>query len=127
MASGRGRNPNWKRNRRRRSKASFPGNDVPKCPYCGQNVRDVLTAIAIEENEAPTHFDCVIKKIAEDEKLQPKEKVVYLGNGAFGVVYFKNPSDPRQFTIRKRIQIEAEKTEIDWRKSVSNRALSRHN
>ena len=125
MASGRGRNPNWKRNRKRRSKASFPGKNVPKCPYCGQNVRDILTAIAIENDEAPTHFDCVIKKISEEESLQPKEKVCYLGNGSFGIVYFKNPSDPRQFTIKKRIQVEAEKKEIEWRTTVSNRALSR--
>ena len=125
MASGGGRNPNWKRNRKRRSKASFPGKDVPKCPYCGQNVRDILTAIASEDGEAPTHFDCVIKKISDEESLQPKEKVCYLGNGSFGIVYFKNPSDPKQFIIRRRIQIEAEKKEITWRNAVSKRASAR--
>jgi hypothetical protein len=125
MANARGGNPNWKRNRKRRSKASFPGKDVPKCPYCGQNVRDILTAIALETDEAPTHFDCVIKKIGDDEGLQPKEKVVYLGNGGFGIVYFKNPSDPKQFTIRKHVQIEPEKKEITWRKAVSTRLSAR--
>ena len=125
MARGRGENPNRKRNWKKLSKASFPGKDVPKCPYCGQNVRDVLTAIAPESNEAPTHFDCVIKKIGEEESLQPKEKVCYLGNGSFGIVHFKNPSDPKKFTIRKRVRIEAEKKEITWRKAVSSRLSTR--
>ncbi len=125
MASGRERNQNWKRSRMRRSKASFPGKDVPKCPYCGQNVRDILTAIAVESSDAPMHFDCVLKKISNEENLQAKDKVCYLGNGSFGIVNFKNPSDPKQFTIKKRIQIEAEKKEITWRKKISNRISSR--
>ena len=121
MPPGRGRNPNWKKNRHQRYKDTFPGKDVPKCPYCGQNVRDVLTAIALKDGEEPTHFDCVIKKLSDEEELQPKEKVVYLGNGSFGVVKFRNPSDPRQFSIRKKIQVEPEKVEIDWRDAVARR------
>ncbi len=125
MPGARGKNPNWKKHGRQRYKDTFPGKDVPKCPYCGQNVRDVLTAIAIEDGEAPTHFDCVIKKLADEEGLEPKEKVVYLGNGSCGVVKFKNQSDPRQFAIRKKIQVEPEKLEIDWRKAVAQRIARR--
>ena len=126
MTNSRNRNGGWKRNRKRRYKDSFPGKEVPRCPYCGQNVRDVLTAVALEqgEAEAPTHFDCVIKKLSEEESLQPKEKICYLGNGSFGIVRFKNPSDPKNFTIRKRIQVEPEKQEASWRKAVSRRVNS---
>ena len=123
MPAGRNRTFNRKKNRRQRYKDAFPGAEVPKCPYCGQNVRDVLTAIALKEGEQPTHFDCVLKKISEEEELQPKEKVIYLGNGAFGIVRFKNQSDLRNFVIRKRVQIEPEKLEIDWRKSISRRII----
>ena len=123
MPGGRNRNQNWKRSRRPRQKDAFPGKDVPKCPQCGQNVRDVLTAIALSEGEQPTHFDCVIKKISDEEELLPKEKVIYLGNGTFGIVKFKNQSDPRQFTIRKKVQVEHEKLDLEWRKAVSNRVV----
>ncbi len=125
MKSQGSRAQHWKRNRKKRSRGTFPGKDVPQCPHCGQNVRDALTAIAMQEGEAPTHFDCVIKKITDEETLQPKERVCYLGNGSFGIVRFKNPSDKKNFVIRKRIQIEPEKTEIPWRKAISSKLSSR--
>ena len=121
MAGQGGRNQQWRRNKKKRYRGSFSGKEIPQCPYCGQNVRDVLTAIALSDGEAPTHFDCVIKKLSEEETLKPKERICYLGNGAFGIVKFKNPSDQRQFEIRKRIQIEEEKKDISWRKAVSRR------
>lgn len=125
MVEARARGGNWKRSRKKRYKDSFPKNEIPQCPYCGQNVRDILTAIALKEGEAPAHFDCVLKKLAADETLRPKEKICYLGNGSFGIVWFKNPSDTKNFTIRKRIQVEPEKLEIPWRKAVSRRVESR--
>ena len=125
MANYRHRGSNWKRNRKRRYKDGFPSNDVPQCPYCGQNVRDVLTAISINEGENPSHFDCVIKKLSEEEKLNPKEKICYLGGGSFGIVRFKNSSDPTQFTVKKRIRVEAENQDISWRKAVSQRLYTR--
>ena len=116
------KNANWNRNRSRnrkkRSKNAFPGKAAPKCPYCGQNVRDVLTAIETIEDNSPVHFDCVLKKIAENENLESKEKVCYLGNGSFGIVQFQNPSDPSRFVIKKRFQVEDERKEIAWRKAV---------
>ncbi|MBN1685957.1 MAG: hypothetical protein JW852_04835 [Spirochaetales bacterium] len=121
MAGGGKRGGNWKRNRKKHSKNAFPGKEMPKCPYCGQNVRDVLTAIAVESSDVPVHFDCVIKKIAETEELDAKDKICYLGKGSFGIVHFKNPSDPAKFTIKKRIQIEDEKKEISWRKASVKR------
>ena len=125
MPASRRRNTNWKKNRKSRFRDTFPGKAVPKCPYCGQNVRDVLTAIAIEDDDSPVHFDCVLKKIAEEERLEAKEKVCYLGNGSFGIVYFKNPSDPTQFVIKKRIQVEDDKKEVAWRKAVFQRVSSK--
>lgn len=125
MANYRHRNSNWKRSKKRRYRDGFPNRDVPQCPYCGQNVRDVLTAIAVDEGESPSHFDCVIKKLAEDEKLNPKEKICYLGGGSFGIVRFKNSSDTSQFTVKKRIRVEAENHDVTWRKAVSQRLYSR--
>ena len=123
MAQNR-RRGNWKRRKKRRYTRNFPGDSAPECPYCNQVVRDILTAIAVAGDSAPgvAHFDCVLKHITDSEELKPKEKVVYLGNGSFGVVRFRGgSSDSHQFVIRKRIQIEPENTEIAWRKQVSRR------
>ena len=78
----------------------------------------MLTAIAVSAEHSPAHFDCVLNKIAEDEELKPKEKVCYLGKGSFGIVRFKNPSDLRHFTIRKRIQYEELEKPISWREDA---------
>lgn len=121
MSNGRNRNSDWKRNRRKKSRIGFPDNKFPQCAYCGQSVRDVLTAIAAPDDEHPAHFDCVVRKIAEDEPLNPREKICYLGKGSFGIVKFRGGSNPLNFTIRKRIQIEPAEQEIGWRKSVANR------
>ncbi len=123
--AGQRKGANWKKNRKRRFRNAFPGKDAPKCPYCGQNVRDVLTAIETIEDESPVHFDCVLKRIADSEDLEAKEKVCYLGNGSFGIVQFPNPSDPSQFVIRKRIQIEDDRKEIPWRKAIVRRVSGR--
>jgi hypothetical protein len=122
MPGVRNRN-NRRKNKRQKFRNAFPGNEIPKCPYCGQNVRDVLTAIALNEGATPAHFDCVLRQLAEEEELQPKEKIIYLGNGSFGIVRFKSQSDPKNFVIRKRIQIEPEKIDLDWRKSVASKII----
>ena len=125
MANYGHRGSNWRRNKKRRYKDSFPSSNVPQCPYCGQNVRDVLTAIAVNEGESPSHFDCVSKYLSEQEQLSPKERVCYLGGGSFGVVRFKNTSDPSKFTVKKRIRIEAENQDIEWRRAVAQRLYTR--
>lgn len=83
-----------------------------------------MTAIAQGEGNAPAHFDCVLRDIAQKEELQPKEKVCYLGNGAFGILKFKQ-GGPVRFTIRKRIQYEAAEKDVAWRKRISNRVRNR--
>ena len=110
-----------RRGRKRRFQNNFPDKAIPVCPLCDQNVRDALTAIAYSETQVPAHFDCVLKKIAVDEALKPKEIVCYLGKGSFGIVHFRNTSNLSQFTVRKRIQIEPENQDISWRKGVSGK------
>jgi hypothetical protein len=77
-----------------------------------------LTAIVFEEGEVAAHFDCVLKKLSDEESLKPKEKICYLGGGEFGVVRF-NSSNLRDFTIRKRIKFENKENEPEWRRRIS--------
>lgn len=97
--------------RRPRSKKSFP-----ECPICNQSVKFLLTAISIREDNRPAHFDCVLKSIAESEKLGPKEKIIYVGNGDFAVVSGKTGKD---LIIRKKIEFESKEGKSEWRKRIS--------
>ena len=48
-----------------------------------------------------------------------KEKVVYIGQGRFGVLYFENPRDQRKFTIKKVIEWEDRDKKSEWREELS--------
>ena len=112
-----------RRNNRRRGPKSrgrrYLSNDVTyECPLCGQNVRDILTAIAYGDEKIPAHFDCVVRDLAKKEELTGKEKIVYLGKGEFGVVRFKGNGN--KFEIIRRLPLENEKEGvITWRKDIS--------
>ena len=103
--------------RRPRNKKSFP-----ECPLCNQSVKFLLTAISIGEDNSPAHFDCVLKQISETEKLGPKEKITYIGNGNFAVVIGKAGKD---LVIRKKIEFEGKESfETAIGKKIFYRLLS---
>lgn len=92
---------------------------VQDCPYCEKPVKYLNTAVTVANHNNPVHFDCIIKKIEEDETLAPEEKVTYLGKGTFGVI--RITKDSPGFFIRKRIQVEEENEKAPWRKEMSGR------
>jgi len=104
-------------NRRYRQKRSFP-----VCPICNQSVKYLLTAISVGEDNKPAHFDCVLKKIAEEENLEPREKISYIGNGNFAIVSGKPGKD---LIIRKIIEFEGRESKGEWRKILSRNLKNR--
>jgi hypothetical protein len=109
-----------KRNKRYRNNRRYQKKDFPICQYCGNSVKDINTAIASEDGEAPVHFDCVIKQLEERETLEKDEKICYLGRGSFGIIKTRN-GNSMKFFVRKRIQYEKEEKKFDWRRKISNR------
>lgn len=93
---------------------------VPDCPYCGKPIKDLSAAISDRNTGEPVHFDCVLSRISEGEALEEGEVVSYIGGGRFGVVYFANPRDPRNFTIKKILEWEDKENRASWRQSVSD-------
>ncbi len=81
----------------------------------------MLTAVAVNEDMDPAHFDCVLKKISEEEKVGPGEKVTYIGNGTFAVIKMKHGGKGSSFSIIKKIQYESKDLKADWRKKISQR------
>jgi hypothetical protein len=96
---------------------------LPVCSFCGKTIRNLTTAIADKEDNTPVHFDCILKKLTEDESLGTNEKICYLGGGSFGIVRRKPDSDSKHFFIRKRIQFEVQENVLEWRKDISNSLL----
>ena len=96
---------------------------IPNAPFAVKGVRDLLTAIAWGEERKPAHFDCILKDISDKEELLPKEKLIYMGAGSFGIVRFRSGgsnSAPR-FVIRKRIQLEEKEEKFEWRRQISRK------
>ena len=107
--------------RRRGGRGNAPRRYYSECPVCGKGVRDLLTALAYGDERKPAHFDCILKVIGEKEELLPREKLIYLGAGSFGIVKFRSSSggsSPR-FAVRKRIQLEEKEEKLEWRREIS--------
>lgn len=90
------------------------------CAMCGQSISDVAISMADKNSGQPVHFDCVLDAISKQEKLKDGEKIIYIGQGRFGVVYFENPHDMKHFVIRKIIEWEERGKVIDWRAEISD-------
>ncbi len=90
------------------------------CEYCKQPIEDLASSIAAKESGNPAHFDCVLEKINASEKLSENEKITYIGQGRFAVVYFENPHDLRHFTIKRVIEWENREAKYEWRTELSN-------
>lgn len=118
MSENRGRRNrryhNRNRNRRPRIKRASPD-----CGVCGKPIRDVLSAIYHSEKETPAHFDCVMREIHSQEKLQNGERVSYLGSGVFAIIRATSGQEKGPFVIRKKIQYEDKEKAAVWRKSLS--------
>lgn len=97
------KNRSGKHPRKSKVKSKEP---LPVCPLCGKVIDSLSQAIGGPGKEEISHFDCVLRMIAENEALGPGQKVSYIGQGNFGVLEFKNPNFTGGFIIKKRIPYE---------------------
>lgn len=89
------------------------------CPKCGQVITDMASAMADKASGSPIHFECVMAELEKSETLERNEKICYIGQGRFGVLYFENPRDQRHFTIKKIIDWEGRDQKNQWREEMS--------
>lgn len=90
------------------------------CPLCNKPVSEISSAIQDKTSGNPVHFECVMEKLTQSEPVGQNEKICYIGQGRFGILYFENPRDQRHFTIKKIIEWESRETKSDWREEVSS-------
>ena len=96
-----------------------PKREYDVCPICNQPMRDIHSAIAFPPSDVPAHFECVIRSISEGEKLAENERVVYLGNGSFGVVQDQSGQGKSHYVVVRRIQFEERDRVVQWRRELS--------
>lgn len=92
---------------------------VIECPVCGQPITDIANAMADKTSGAPVHFDCVLEQVKKTEPTGENEKISYIGQGRFAVLYYENPRDQRHFTIKKIIEWENREQKSQWREELS--------
>lgn len=89
------------------------------CPKCGQPITDISSAITDKESGKPAHFDCILNQLKQTEQVGENEKIAYIGQGRFAVIYYENPRDQRHFTIKKIIEWEERDKKPEWRSELS--------
>jgi hypothetical protein len=100
------------------SSKSTPLN-VPVCPKCQRQIFDISSALADKHTGEPVHFDCVLQFLQNTETLKQHEKIIYIGQGRFAVVYFENPHDLRKFVIVRIIEWEERDKKYPWRTEIA--------
>lgn len=89
------------------------------CPICSEVITDMASAMTDKATGKPMHFECVMARLSETERLEHNEKICYIGQGRFGVLYFENPRDQKNFTIKKVIDWEEKDKRGPWRDELS--------
>jgi hypothetical protein len=99
----------------------LPANPIttPDCPWCGKKINDITTSITDKDTGLPVHFDCVLARIAETEKLEANDSICYIGGGRFGIVHYNNPPETKGFTIKKIFEWEPKDAVSEWRRPIS--------
>lgn len=91
------------------------------CVKCGEPIQDSTSALVDKGSGGPIHFDCVIAFLQGAENLGLNEKIVYIGQGRFAVMFFENPLDSKKFKIVRTIEWEGRETKAEWRSDISDR------
>ena len=100
--------------------SAFKTSNRPVCEYCGLPIADLATAVENKKTGKPIHFDCAVGILSEQEKLSEGERITYIGQGRFGILYFANPHDMKHFTIKKIIDWEDKDKKPEWRDQMAD-------
>ena len=99
---------------------AFKSSNRPICECCGMPIADMSTAVEDRKGGKPIHFDCAVAKLTQEEKLKDGDRITYIGQGRFGILYFANPHDMKHFTIKKIIEWEDKDRKPVWRDQMAD-------
>lgn len=101
-------------------KSIFSDQPPVVCSICGKQIFDLSSALAGRDGGQPVHFDCALASVSEGERLEPTERIAYIGRGSFAVVEYRDKS-MTAFTVKRRLQWEKEGEKYDWRRAIQQR------
>ncbi len=75
------------------------------CFKCSRVIEDMESSIKDTNVNKFYHFNCILNEIKKDNVINSKQRVVYLGSGAFGIIEnLSSDSNSYKFVIKKKIQ-----------------------
>ena len=80
-----------------------------KCSICEKLIEDMPSAIVDKKDNKFYHFTCVTNKLSKENSLEIKQRLVYLGSGAFGVIENAFNDGSYKFLLKKKIQFALDK------------------
>lgn len=92
------------------------------CSVCGKNIESLTQAIGGPDKDQISHFDCILRRLEEEETLLEGQKISYIGNGSFALIEYKNKNYTGGFTVLKRIPIETKEHTEQVKKLVGERS-----
>ncbi|MDR2768282.1 MAG: hypothetical protein LBB82_08165 [Treponema sp.] len=92
---------------------------VPTCAYCGKSITDLHAAMTDRRGGETVHFDCVIARLTESERLEPGETISYIGGGRFGVVHL-GEGRMGTFIIKRILEWEDREHRAPWRDFIAD-------
>jgi hypothetical protein len=93
---------------------------IPDCPYCGKPIKEITMAISDKTTGQAVHFDCVISRISQNEKLEHGEIISYIGGGRFGIVRHDNNAGTQGIIVKKIFEWEIKENRAEWRQAISD-------
>lgn len=94
-----------------------PEREYGECPISNQPIEDIYTAIEDPDSGRPARFEAVLELLAEREKIDDDERIVYIGSGTFAVV--EDQPDGGFPFIKRRIEFEDTQQRREWRRELS--------
>ncbi len=101
---------------------SPPERDYDPCEISGEDIEDIVTAIAHPRTGKPVRFESVINSLLEQEQeeLAQDERLAYIGKGAFGIVKVeKKPGGRTELVVRKYFYYEDTHEKHTWRRELA--------
>lgn len=81
--------------------------NIEVCHVCGKNITNMATVLYDEEKGGYAHFDCIYDSVRQRYEVSDKERIAYVGNGAFAVIEDYKEGGVFKFRIKQKIQVIA--------------------
>ncbi len=98
-----------------------PAKPAVICSLCEKPIEVISTAVSGMSTGDIAHLECVIRHLEQSEQLSDSQRIIYIGQGNFAVVQYRNEHKQGAFTIVKRITHETSEQTKLFKQSIGDR------